>query len=198
MNTANTNLIDMTSIDDLIEEVNIETDVSEIKLGFRPVYDEDGFEVGMIAITQKHYGKFARVPMELFYEGRHLSPEAKWVYATLVSFKNNKTGKTFPSYESIMRRSGITRRQTISDALKELEHFGWITRRKKVGKSTSYSVGEPEKPLDDVKFKPLRPTEAEAAEWKVTKRRRNERWPEFISKKGDPQDSEVDGYEIQI
>lgn len=174
----------MEIIDDFFDEVNIDTPAT---LDFEPVYDADGYEVGLVATNQKHYGKFAKVPMELFYEGRHLSLEAKWVYATLVSFKNNKTGKTFPSYEAIMKRSGITRRQTIADALKELEHFNWIIRRKKVGKSNSYFVGEcPVERTTDafaLNFRPLRPTQAEAESWKASKRRQNDKWSEYVMPK---------------
>ncbi len=52
-------------------------------------------------ILSKRFGKFVGIPQKLFHLGRYLTPEAKWIYATLCSFTNNKTEKTFPSYEHL-------------------------------------------------------------------------------------------------
>jgi hypothetical protein len=149
---------------------------------FEEVKDEDGRVVGYALANRNHFGKFAKVPMELFYEGRYLSLKAKWVYATLVSFKNGKTGRTFPSYNAIMKRSGINRRQDIADALEELEHFNWITKTRHFSKANDYFVGGcPVTNLHDgTKFRPLRPTKSEADIWKSRNRKRSTQFNEFI------------------
>lgn len=155
-----------------------------INQDFERVYDAGGFLVGFVALNKKHYGKFAKLPMELFYEGRYLTQKAKWVYATLVSFKNNKTGATFPSYEKIMERSGINRKGDITDALNELERFGWIDRTRRFGQSNDYLVECPVVTLEDgTTFRPIRPTPVEAENWKNSLRKKNEKYSEYVPKK---------------
>jgi hypothetical protein len=74
-------------------------------------------------------GTFTRVENYIFEEGRYLTPAAKLVYVVLCSFRNNKTGKTFPSYKKIMAKSRLGKNK-VAAALNELEHFIWITRKK--------------------------------------------------------------------
>lgn len=154
---------------------------------FEEVKDENGEVVGFVAATSNHYGKFMKVPKELVYEGRCLSVKAKWVYATLVSFKNIKTGKTFPSYEAIMKRSGIRRKQDIADALAELEHFRWITRSRNFSKSNDYVVGGvPVRTLSDGrKFTPLCPTPSQAKMWRERNSKRTSEFTDFILDRND-------------
>jgi hypothetical protein len=74
-------------------------------------------------------GNFTRVDNYIFEEGKYLTPEAKLVYVVLCSYRNNKTGKTFPSYDKIMARSGLGKNK-VAAALNELHAFSWIRRRK--------------------------------------------------------------------
>ena len=83
-----------------------------------------------MATSITHRGRpFTIIPFEIFTYGIHLSQLAKVVLITLYSFRNTKTGKANPSYPKITNRSGLNRDQ-IGDGLNELEHFGWISRRK--------------------------------------------------------------------
>lgn len=74
-------------------------------------------------------GYFTKVENYLFEEGKYLTPAAKLVYVVLRSFRNNKSGRTCPSYEKIMVRSGLSRNK-VADALHELEYFSWMSRKK--------------------------------------------------------------------
>lgn len=87
-------------------------------------------------------GTFTRVDNYLFEQGRYLTPEAKLVYVVLCSYRNNKTGKTFPSYEKIQERSGLGRNK-IAAALRELEYFYWISRNKAFTSSNHYYLSNP-------------------------------------------------------
>ncbi len=97
-------------------------------------------------------GKFVAIPLRLMTHGQYLTPEAKWLYATLRSFTNNKTDRTFPGYEKIIQRSGLNR-NSVAKALKELEHFHWIGKTKNFGKSSDYKLYNPswrETPEDEM------------------------------------------------
>ncbi len=87
-------------------------------------------------------GYFVRVPTFLFEDGEYLTPDAKLIYIVLLSFTNNKTGKTFPSYEKIMMRSRMGRNK-LAAALNELEHFLWITRKKVFIGGNHYKLDRP-------------------------------------------------------
>jgi hypothetical protein len=102
-------------------------------------------------------GKFTRVPNQMFDRGRYLTVKAKWVFATLCSFRNSKTGATFPSYPKIIERSGINRNDDISKALDELEEFGWLKRTHRFNESNWYDLSMPVV---------MRPTKEEAKYWK--------------------------------
>src|SRR4051812_47136649 len=86
--------------------------------------------------------RFVKVPLEIFLGGRYLTVQAKWTYAALRSFTNNKTLLTFPGYDKLMERSGLSR-NAVSKALAELEEFHWITKKKKFGKSNGYTFTFP-------------------------------------------------------
>jgi hypothetical protein len=87
-------------------------------------------------------GNFTRVDNYIFEEGRYLTPAAKLVYVVLCSFRNNKTGKTFPSYDKIIAKSGLGRNK-VAAALNELEHFHWISRKKVFIGGNHYRVSWP-------------------------------------------------------
>jgi len=85
---------------------------------------------------------FVKVPMFLFEQGKYLTDEAFRVYVALLSFQNQRTGKTFPSYPVIMERAGMGR-NAVADGLNELEAFYWIDRKRKYGQSNNYKLGRP-------------------------------------------------------
>jgi hypothetical protein len=87
-------------------------------------------------------GNFTKVDNYIFEEGRYLTPNAKLVYIVLLSFRNNKTGKTFPSYDKIMAKSGLSRNK-VAAALNELEYFLWISRKKVFIGGNHYYVAYP-------------------------------------------------------
>jgi hypothetical protein len=134
------------------------------------------------------FGQFVVVRMELFNQGRYLTPHAKWVYATLRSFTNNETDRTFPSYDKIEERSGLNR-PAISRALQELEHFYWIEKQKNFGRSTNYILRKPILTHPDGRMLEDQtcPTKSEAAKWKEAVRaERNGREVQRRLSRGEP------------
>lgn len=142
---------------------------------------------------------FTMIDNRIFSQGRYLSIDAKWLYATLLSFRNTETQETFPGYAKITERSGL-KKQRIADALKELEQFHWISReRRGFNKSNSYALHYPvrwdvssdgERSLSNDQ---TCPTYAEAEDWKnKTSRKRRGASPSYI-----PQSNSIgDDYEI--
>jgi|GEM_PF-5780923 len=61
-----------------------------------------------------------------------LSPAAARIaIALLVTFHNIKTGLCNPSYSSVAKAAGTTRRGTAIEAVKQLEEAGWLTVERK-------------------------------------------------------------------
>ena len=58
-----------------------------------------------------------------------MSSPSKALYPVIKSFANMKDGSSFPSYETMMKYSGLSR-QSISKALKELETLGYVNKVK--------------------------------------------------------------------
>lgn len=104
-------------------------------------------------------GKFTRIPNALFERGSYLTVKAKLVYVALCSFRNNKTGATFPSYNKIKERSGLTRNEDITKAITELGQFGWLEKNRRFNKSNDYKLVIPVE---------VRPTKEDAKCWKST------------------------------
>jgi hypothetical protein len=71
-----------------------------------------------------------------------LSPAAKFVAVRLLDHANSRTGRCSPSYDTIARGIGLTRRRVI-DGVKELEAAGWIS----VSRSTHAGARETGRPL---------------------------------------------------
>lgn len=125
--------------------------------------------------VEERTDKFVMVSFDLLERGRFLTVAAKWLYVVLRSFRNEKTGATFPTYEKIMRRGGLSR-NAVAKGLAELEHFGWIERVKTEGKRTlSYKfsyptlVNENNEEFGDQTF----PTQKNASEWAKIHRRKS-------------------------
>lgn len=77
-----------------------------------------------------------------FIDDVRVSPAAFRLFVTLKSYTSGRsTAKTaFPSYETIREKSGLGSYATIVRAIRELESLGWITRVKRYGRSTLYTL----------------------------------------------------------
>jgi hypothetical protein len=77
-----------------------------------------------------------------------LSPDARLVWIALVLRRDNESKRCFPGYPLLMADTGITRRERITNALRELRHMGMVRARRRFGKSTLYELlpVEPEPP----------------------------------------------------
>ena len=69
-----------------------------------------------------------------------MGPYAVTVYLVVKAYTNWKTGKAFPSIETIAEKSGISRRQVIN-SLATLAENGYIDKTK-VGRKNSYTLRE--------------------------------------------------------
>ena len=69
-----------------------------------------------------------------------MGPHAVTVYLVVKAYTNWKTGKAFPSIETIAEKSGISRRQVIN-SLATLSENGYIDKTK-VGRKNSYTLRE--------------------------------------------------------
>lgn len=104
---------------------------------------------------------FTMLPNPIFEKGKYLTVKAKWVYTSLMSFRNTITNETFPSVPTIGEKAGYGPTAT-HEALTELEFFGWISRtRRKTEKGGNTS--------NDYEFRiptTLSPTQAQAKQFK--------------------------------
>lgn len=78
----------------------------------------------------------------VFIDDARVSPAAFRLFVTLKSYTSgrNPSKIAFPSYETIRQKSGIASYATIARAIRELENLGWITRIKRYGRSTLYTL----------------------------------------------------------
>src|SRR5215203_5986854 len=124
----------------------------------------------MRIVRRKRSDSF-KISSELFKRGRYLTPSVKWLYVTLKSFSHNRTQETFPSYQAIMEKSGLTR-NAVAKGLAELEKFKWIFRQRKRGSSNNYILCIPSlkdtfgKEVEDS----IHPTKEMAVAWAKSRR----------------------------
>lgn len=69
-----------------------------------------------------------------------MGPSAFTVYAVVKAHTNFSTGRAFPGVETIVEKSGISKRQVLRD-LQTLEEFGYITKEK-AGRNNVYTLRE--------------------------------------------------------
>ena len=69
-----------------------------------------------------------------------MTAPSKALYPVIKSFANQKNGASFPSYETMMKYSGLSR-QSVSNAIKELERLGYVNKIK-VGKGRQKNLYE--------------------------------------------------------
>lgn len=134
---------------------------------------------------------FTKVENKLFFRGRYLSQDARWVYVTLCHFRNGKTQLCNPNLDTLMERTDL-RREDLCNALSELEHFHWIGKKpKRFGGSTSYTIGWPVVPEYDggervgLAADQTRPTKEEADRWQQwlkDKKPKKRKWSDIVNK----------------
>lgn len=84
---------------------------------------------------------FAKLPIALIKSGllAELKPSSVVVYNVLLSYADFNTGKCFPSIPTICTLSGLVR-QTVIDALKELEDWGLVEVIRRQGSHNVYQL----------------------------------------------------------
>jgi len=94
-------------------------------------------------ISYETIGRFAAIPHTFIEGSKHLSLHARWLFVALMYYRNNKTGKAFPTYDTLGRLTGMSKNM-ISKGIKELENeeqeWVWLDREKRFGSSTIYWV----------------------------------------------------------
>ena len=71
-----------------------------------------------------------------------LSPSAKMIgYVLSLRFHNLRTGRCFPSYDSLAAAAGLKRRATAIAAIKELADAEWIVVERGGGRSRTNDIG---------------------------------------------------------
>lgn len=122
---------------------------------------------------------YTMITKALFERGRHLTTSAKWLYATLADFKNQKTGLICPSYEAIIERSGLCK-GTIASAIQELEEFCWLKYKKNYSGNNRYTLLIPPDAVFDEEDEVLEiiyemPTNEQAEVWSKSKKEKLEK-----------------------
>ena len=70
-----------------------------------------------------------------------LSPSARLIgYVLSFKFHNHRTGRCFPSYDSLAEAAGLRRRATAIEAVKELAGAGWIKIERGGGRSRTNNI----------------------------------------------------------
>lgn len=83
-------------------------------------------------------GTFTPVSDNFIKEAKKMSFHARWLYVTLMFYRNTKSKIAFPSYTRITELTGM-RRDKISKSIKELVEAGWIVKKRRYSNSSCYS-----------------------------------------------------------
>jgi hypothetical protein len=84
------------------------------------------------------FGPFVGVPNFFIEEARGLFVHARWLWVCLRFYAGLKN-TAYPSYDALEELTGF-RRAMISQSLRELEGSGWISRQRRFGQSTIYTL----------------------------------------------------------
>lgn len=71
--------------------------------------------------------------------GEQLATSRIVVLHALATFTNEETHECYPSIETLMRHTGLSR-NAIRTAFKDLEAYGWLTRRHRTARTTVYRI----------------------------------------------------------
>lgn len=101
-------------------------------------------------ISFEDMGRFAMITHSFIEQSKKLKFHSRWLYVALVYYRNTQSGKSFPSYNTIQKLTGL-RRQMISKGIEELWAEGWIEKKRRFGNSNIYDVvfNREEKRLDE-------------------------------------------------
>src|SRR5262245_50453591 len=96
------------------------------------------------------WGTFTAVANAFIEQSLNLSVHAKWMFVLLRFHTNQKSECAWPSYDQLQALTGLSR-TTVSKAIRELEEYGWLERRKRFGASVVYVL---KRPSDDASSPP--------------------------------------------
>ena len=99
------------------------------------------FKAIMTKLTDK-LGFFTAMPEKVIELTSEIGSDAVFIYLYLRYMTNKKRGCAWPSYDKMRKDTGWGR-QRISNALKKLELFKLLIKRKRYGKSTEYVLPKP-------------------------------------------------------
>lgn len=83
----------------------------------------------------------------------------------LATFTNEETHECYPSIETLMRHTGLSR-NAIRAAFKDLEAYGWLTRRHRTARTTVYRINIDA--ITDANRRERKPKDYDAVESPVT------------------------------
>lgn len=83
----------------------------------------------------------------------------------LATFTNEETHECYPSLETLMRHTGLSR-NAIRAAFKDLEAYGWLTRRHRTARTTVYRINIDA--ITDANRRERKPKDYDAVEAPVT------------------------------
>lgn len=83
----------------------------------------------------------------------------------LATFTNEETHECYPSLETLMRHTGLSR-NAIRTAFKDLESYGWLTRRHRTARTTVYRINIDA--ITDANRRERKPRDYDAMESPVT------------------------------
>lgn len=83
----------------------------------------------------------------------------------LATFTNEETHECYPSIETLMRHTGLSR-NAVRAALKDLEAYGWLTRRHRTARTTVYRINIDA--ITDANRRERKPKDYDAVEAPVT------------------------------
>lgn len=99
-------------------------------------------------------GNFTAIPNSIIEMGRELGPDAIALFVVL-RFHSGRNQTSFPSYDTIQDRTGLTRRR-IAIAIRKLESSGLLERKRRFGASTVYILKMPISPAGGlIEIEPL-------------------------------------------
>jgi len=86
-------------------------------------------------------GKFTTIPNSVIKIGGQLGTDALVLFMVL-RYHSDDNDVSFPSYDTIQQESGLIRRK-IAQAIRQLEHFQLLERKRRFGNSTLYILKLP-------------------------------------------------------
>ena len=87
----------------------------------------------------------------LLIDNEFLKPMERLLYMVLARHSDNDTAESFPSIETLCKKTGLKDKRTVVVHLKNLENFGLIIIEKKIGKSNRYFLNNvPKEPVTKI------------------------------------------------